>query len=157
MNRVHGADLISEVRGDSLRAAEVVKPSLGGRTTKMAGEKPNKRLLYSERATGRMYDMYEHPAIVDLFADGQGRILSGPQITKLEYFRTIEVAQEADGLVEAREVFLRLTMPTHAFLEVAGTALASVGENLRQMDTGATQLRETIIRAVKKVKDVELP
>jgi hypothetical protein len=61
---------------------------------KMAGETPNKRLLYSERAPGRMYDMYEHPAIVDLFADGQGRILTGPQLTKIEYYRTVEITQK---------------------------------------------------------------
>ena len=123
----------------------------------MAGENPNKRLLYSERATGRMYDMYEHPAIVDLFTDGQGRVFTGPQVTKIEYFRTIDVAQEAEGQVEMREVVLRLTMPTHVFMEAAGNALSRVGENLKQIDAGATQWREAIIRAVKKVKDVELP
>jgi hypothetical protein len=59
--------------------------------------------------------------------------------------------------VEVREVFLRLVMPTHTVMEAAGLVLANVGENLKQMDAGATQMREAIVSAVKKVKDVKLP
>jgi hypothetical protein len=123
----------------------------------MAGEKPNKRLLYSERAPGRMYDLYEHPAIADVYADGQGRILSGPQVTKIEFFRTTGINEEGGERLEQREVFLRLTLPTAAFVEAAGNALAGFGTSLSRIDEGAAQLKGVMIGAIKKVQDVKLP
>jgi hypothetical protein len=59
----------------------------------MEGEKSNRRLLYSERVPGRMYDMYEAPTM-DIYVDGAGRIFTGVQVTKIRYFRTVGMREE---------------------------------------------------------------
>jgi hypothetical protein len=122
----------------------------------MADEKTNKRLLLSERTAGRMFDMYEAASVMDLFVDGQGRLVSGPQVTKTEFFRTVDVIEEKGQKVEVREVYLRLVMPTAVFIESAGNALAALGGNLKQFDEAAGRIRAVMTDAVKKVQDVKL-
>jgi hypothetical protein len=120
----------------------------------MAGEKPNRPLLFSEREPGRTYDMYEASSVSDIYVDGQARIYSSPQVTKIEYFRTIGFKEEGGARVEEREIVLRLQIPTPVFIEAAGNGLSSV--DLGQFDQASAQLRQLMTDVVKKVQNVKL-
>ncbi|MCS3451903.1 hypothetical protein M2222_008320 [Bradyrhizobium elkanii] len=122
----------------------------------MADQANTRRLLTSDRTPGMAQDLYEAKEIVDLFADGYGRVISGPAVTKMEFFRVVGVKSEGALLVEEREVFLRLTVPTAALFEHAGNMVAGMSENLPALMAASEQARTTILKAVQAAKDAKL-
>jgi hypothetical protein len=116
-----------------------------------------RKLILSERLPGRMQDVYEAPDILNLFADGTVRVLAGPAVTRIEYFRTTNLSNsETNEMIEEREVFLRLTVPTSAYLEAAGVVLASMGQNVEMIRQANDRVLDIIKQSVQQAQNVKL-
>jgi hypothetical protein len=108
------------------------------------------------RAPNAMFDMYAAHQISDVFADGIGQVMYGPLVTKLEFFRLLGFEGEGASRVEKREVFLRMTIPSAAIVEAAGTLLATYAGASSQFEQAAKMINEIVVGSIKKVQDVKL-
>jgi hypothetical protein len=115
-----------------------------------------RRMIVSERSEGRNFDIREASDLINVYADGTARVFSGPIVTKLEFFRVTDATEENGVLVEQREVFLRLTVPTIPYIEGAANILSAIGEQLKAMDQAANTTRQVIEAAINRVKDVKI-
>jgi hypothetical protein len=115
---------------------------------------PKRKFIAQERAPGRMFDMYLSDSHIEMFADGIGRVAVGAQVTKVDFFRTADVRTEKLGGVEhpleEREVILRLTIPTQAFVEACGTMIELAVANSAVLEAANLQLKTVIERAVER-------
>jgi hypothetical protein len=114
------------------------------------------RPIQSSRAPNAMFDVYQAPNIMDLYADGIGQVYSGPAVTKMEFFRITGFEGEGNNRVEKRELFMRLVMPSAPLIEATGNILVSSVSSIAQFDQAAKMIHDLIVSAAKKVQDVKL-
>ncbi len=115
---------------------------------------PERKPVVRERTPGRMFDVYLAPQVDYVFADGIGRVISGPQVTKIELTRVIGIKPETiNGVVcpvEEREVFCRLTVSTVQLIETCGTLIEQMGVNMPAFDASQQQFKKVITDAIRK-------
>jgi hypothetical protein len=115
--------------------------------------------LYGERLPGVTFDMYEGREVVDLFVDGIGKAMIGPQVAKLEFFRLLGTKTEAEhpgAVIEDREMILRVVVPTPVLAEACGNLLSQINANVPRLDESHTILKRLIADAVAKVGNTKL-
>ncbi len=82
--------------------------------------------LISERNPPlRVFDIFEGEDVLHLFADGTARMMLGPEMTKIEFVRSLGPTTIDNLEVDQREVFLRLAMPTSSVIEMCAIALVA--------------------------------
>jgi hypothetical protein len=118
---------------------------------------PERKPIISERKPGRTFDVYMAPQVDQMYTDGISRIFLGPQVTKIELFHTIGQKQEdgSSDLVEERETFCRLTVPTVGLIEACGILIEQMGANMSVFDASHQQLKEVIANAIQKAAAVK--
>jgi hypothetical protein len=101
-----------------------------------------------------MFDIYLARDVDDFQADGTGRMFSGPNLTKIELYRTVSVKQESvKGVtqnIEEREIFSRLTIPTVALMEAFGMLIEQLGASGPMLDAAHEQFKEVLRNAIQK-------
>jgi hypothetical protein len=115
------------------------------------------KLLEHERAPGRLFDSYDAPEAATLFADGVGRIMMGPGVSKIEFFRvTGTIKETVPGMgsvdVEEREIFARVVVPTVYLIEACAKVIEGAGGALGAMDAAQTNLKKVITDAIQRVR-----
>jgi hypothetical protein len=120
---------------------------------------PGQKPVISERAPGRMFDIFEGPEVIDLYADGSGRLMVGPQVAKVEFYR-LKATKTEDAFpgvpIEERETFCRLVIPTPVLAELCGVVIDQLGANMGLLDAGHQHLKTVVANAIRKAGAVKL-
>ena len=97
-------------------------------------------LITRARQPGRSYDVYQVPDAPHSFSDGVIGFAVGTAVTRIEFFRTRGIRQDASapgGFVEERERNQTIILPTAAFAEFLGNAL-------KGLQSGKTQILDAL-------------
>ncbi len=118
-------------------------------------ENTRRRLLMEIRNPGSAQNLYEIDEVQHSFADGIGRVFSGPAVTKIEFFRiaNMNLKPEEGPPVEEREVFLKLTLPTAVVLEAALNILSNTKQNMSLMDEATKTLHKLVEDGLERLKN----
>jgi hypothetical protein len=121
-------------------------------------DKPNLRLVLSDRTPGRSFDLYQSDRFTECFADGIGRVMAGPANIKLEFYRVNPSDEKTpEGVpIEEREMFVRVVIPSAAFLEAVANVVASLGSHIEQFDLASTNTKKAIQDAFDRVRNLKL-
>jgi hypothetical protein len=112
--------------------------------------------ILRSREPNAMFDVYLAPQITDAFADGIGQTMTGPAVTKLEFYRLLGFEGEGENRIEKREMFLRLSIPSVLLVDGLGTIFQTLANNIPQFEAAAHGMTDVITKSVKKIQDVKL-
>jgi hypothetical protein len=122
-------------------------------------DRSNQKLLQRFENPDRVIETYEADQVNEAYADGFGRTWTGPQVVKMEIFRMVNVSDPSPGkpsVVEQREVFMRLTVPTPALLEYCLNVLTGMGATLASLEGANRETRKLITDALARANDIKL-
>ena len=75
--------------------------------------------IISERSPpARVFDIFLGEHVIDYYADGTARMSLGPEVSKIEFVRSMGPIEEEGLSVDQRDIFLRVAMPTSALIEL---------------------------------------
>ena len=119
----------------------------------MADAPNSRRLLMSERAPGRNYDLYEGTP-VEVYVDGASGALLGPSVCRLQFHSVIDTAIPPGGgeQIENRQTKLSVIIPTPQCIEFLTNTLAAIAQNNQQILQGFEQVQKALISSLSKVK-----
>ncbi len=119
---------------------------------------PEQKPIIRERTSGRMFDVFESQEANNIYADGFSRLLLGPQVSRFDFYRlkAIKTEEAFPGVViEDREAFCQIVIPTVALVELCGLVIEQMGANMSLMDTGHETLKAVIANAIQKASSIK--
>lgn len=118
---------------------------------------PDKKPYLVERIPGKRFvDVFEADDVQYLFADGGAQTLFGPEATKIEFTRALRTRTENGNVIDERETFLRLAMPTSAVVELCAIVLEHYATNFKLIQDGASTNTNSIREALKRVAAIKI-
>jgi len=114
----------------------------------------NRRLLNSERAPGRNFDLYEGPSPIEVYVDGASGALLGPLVCRLQFHSVIDTTIPPDGgeQIENRQLKLTVIIPTPQCIEFLMNTLGGIAQNNQLILQGFEQVQKGLISMMGKVK-----
>jgi hypothetical protein len=118
----------------------------------MADSTDDRKLIRSERAPGRNYDLFSAPSVTRILADGVSGFSIGPAVARIDFFQVARI-EEGKGVegqpLETREDVLTLVMPTIALTQFLTTAIQALRDNQQTITQGMTQQGEQFEKFIK--------
>jgi hypothetical protein len=104
----------------------------------------------------RVFDILMGEDVLNFASDGTARMMLGPEVSKIEFIRSLGPVTEGAYEVDQREIFLRLSMPTSALVEMCAIALEQFGKNLEAIRAGSAGNSDVVKEALKRVAAIKL-
>jgi hypothetical protein len=104
----------------------------------------------------RVFDIFEGEDVLYLYSDGTARMMLGPEITKIEFVRSVGPIKIGDLDVDQREMFLKLAMPTSSLIEMCAGALEEFGKNATALQAGTASNISILREALKRAAAVKI-
>jgi hypothetical protein len=103
----------------------------------------------------RVFDVFEGE-VLHLYADGSARLRLGPEVSKIEFVRSLGAKTKDGAEVDQREMFLRLSLPTSALIELCAIALEQYGLNSQALQAGNASNINILREALKRAAAVKI-
>lgn len=127
------------------------------------GNNQNERtkLIQSERAPGRNFDLYSGRTESKFYADGFAGSLVGPSVSRVDFFQIQDTAQTSGEpstlgeMHEIRERHISVIVPTAALIDFIVNSLGNLSANKDALADATHQQAESIRSALSSIGSKE--